>query len=70
VLAIILGQVLLFASWAVLVYGIVAFVAVHLFVTGYEEPTLRQQFPGDYAEYFANVPRWLPRLKPWRPTRN
>lgn len=70
VLAIILGQALLFASWAVLVYGIVAFVVVHLFVTGYEEPTLRRQFPDDYAAYFANVPRWLPRLTPWRPIRN
>jgi protein-S-isoprenylcysteine O-methyltransferase Ste14 len=70
VLAIILGQALLFVSWPVLVYWIVAFVVVHLFVAGYEEPTLRQQFPNDYADYFANVPRWLPRLTPWRPVRN
>ena len=63
VVSIILGQALLFASWAALVYGIVVFVVVHLFVTGYEEPTLTAQFPADYAAYRANVPRWLPRFR-------
>jgi protein-S-isoprenylcysteine O-methyltransferase Ste14 len=66
VVAIILGQGLLFANWPTLVYGAVVFVAFQLFVTGYEEPTLRAQFPGDYSDYFANVPRWVPRLTPWR----
>lgn len=66
VLAIILGQALIFWDWPVLVYGAVAFLTVHLFVTGYEEPTLKQQFPADYPAYFANVPRWRPRLTPWR----
>ncbi|MGN6486553.1 MAG: methyltransferase family protein [Devosia sp.] len=58
VLAIILGQALLFASWPVLVYAVVV----------YEEPTLREQFPDDYASYFDNVPRWVPRLRPWHRT--
>jgi protein-S-isoprenylcysteine O-methyltransferase Ste14 len=66
VLAIILGQALLFWNVWVLVYGAVAFLTVHLFVMGYEEPTLRQQFPDDYPAFVANVPRWLPRLTPWR----
>jgi protein-S-isoprenylcysteine O-methyltransferase Ste14 len=66
VLAILLGQALLFWTWPVLAYGIVVFVAVHLFVTGYEEPTLKRQFPTDYGVFFANVPRWLPRPTPWR----
>lgn len=51
-----------------LIYGIVVFVTVHLFVVGYEEPALKRQFPADYAAYFANVPRWLPRWTPWRGT--
>ncbi len=66
VVSIILAQALLFASWPALVYGLVIFVTVHLFVVTYEEPTLRHQFPADYAAYFANVPRWVPRLTPWR----
>ena len=66
VLAIIFGQALLFWSPAVAIYGIIAFVTVHLFVVGYEEPTLRQQYPEAYREFTAHVPRWLPRLTPWR----
>ena len=39
---------------------------VHLFVVLYEEPTLRAKFDGDYEEYCRNVPRWWPRLRPWK----
>lgn len=66
VVSIILGQALLFWSAAALIYAVIVFVTVHLFVVGYEEPTLRDQFPADYQAYFANVPRWVPRLTPWR----
>lgn len=38
---------------------------VFLFVKLYEEPTLRRKFGADYQEYCRNVPRWLPRLRPW-----
>ncbi|BDV31618.1 hypothetical protein Microterr_22780 [Microbacterium terricola] len=44
VLAIILGQALLFASIATLVYATIAFVAVALFVRFYEEPTLERTY--------------------------
>jgi protein-S-isoprenylcysteine O-methyltransferase Ste14 len=30
-----------------------------------EEPGLRRRFGEDYELYAANVPRWLPRLRPW-----
>jgi len=36
-----------------------------LFVRAYEEPALRGMFGADYEEYCRNVPRWLPRLRPW-----
>ena len=39
---------------------------VALFVVFYEEPTLRQKFGTEYEEYCRNVPRWIPRLRPWR----
>jgi protein-S-isoprenylcysteine O-methyltransferase Ste14 len=66
VVAIILAQALMFWSWPALAYGGAVFLIVHLFVVSYEEPTLREQFPADYAAYAASVPRWLPRLTPWR----
>jgi protein-S-isoprenylcysteine O-methyltransferase Ste14 len=65
VLSVVLGQALLFGSVAVLEYAAVAFLAVHLFVLGYEEPTLQRQFGQSYETYRANVRRWWPRLRPW-----
>ncbi len=66
VLALILGQGLLFDSVNVLLYGALVCVAFHLFVRLYEEPTLLKSFGREYEEYRANVPRWIPRLTPWR----
>lgn len=39
--------------------------SAELFVRAYEEPILRRMFGADYEEYCRNVPRWLPRLRPW-----
>jgi protein-S-isoprenylcysteine O-methyltransferase Ste14 len=61
-----LGQAALYADMRVLVYAGVLWVGFHLFVLVYEEPTLRRSFPQDYAAYFAAVPRWIPRITPWR----
>ncbi len=44
----------------------VAVIAVALFVRLYEEPTLRRMFGAEYEEYCRNVPRWLPRVRPWK----
>ena len=66
VLALIAGQGLLLARPWTLAYGVAIWGAFHAFVLGYEEPTLRRRFPAEYGPYFANVPRWLPRLRPWR----
>ena len=66
VLAIIGGQALLFGNIGVAVYGMVVFTAVHAFVLAYEEPTLRETYGADYDAYRANVPRWIPRMSPWR----
>jgi protein-S-isoprenylcysteine O-methyltransferase Ste14 len=65
VLAIILGQALLFADARLLWYGAAFWLACHVFVIAHEEPTLEQTFGAEYERYRANVPRWLPRLRPW-----
>lgn len=66
VVALILGQAALFADLRLLGYAAVIWTAFHLFVLAYEEPTLRHSFPQDYAAFCAAVPRWIPRLRPWR----
>ena len=53
------------ASRTALIVALVAVVGVALFVKFYEEPTLRGKFGADYEEYCRNVPRWIPRLRPW-----
>ena len=66
VLAVILGQALIFSSWAVLVYGLIAAAAMASFVKIYEEPTLASRYGAEYETYRSAVPGWLPRLTPWR----
>jgi protein-S-isoprenylcysteine O-methyltransferase Ste14 len=63
--ALILGQALLFGDARLLLYGLTVWLLFHMFVLGYEEPTLRRRFPAEYDPYRAAVPRWLPRLRPW-----
>jgi protein-S-isoprenylcysteine O-methyltransferase Ste14 len=66
VVTLIFGQGLLFGSVRVLEYGVAVWVAFFLFVLIYEEPTLRRSFGREYEEFCANVPRWIPRFRPWR----
>lgn len=65
VVAVILGQGLLFGDARVLEYALIPWLAAHLFVVFYEEPTLRRTFGPEYEAFRANVPRWIPRLSAW-----
>lgn len=67
VVALILGQALLLGDWRLLAYVAVFWLACHMFVLVYEEPTLEQTFGAEYVTYRAGVPRWIPRVWPWRP---
>jgi protein-S-isoprenylcysteine O-methyltransferase Ste14 len=60
VTAIVLGELLLTGSRALLVYWLIWFSAVNLFVIGYEEPALRRRFGASYERYTQQVSRWLP----------
>ncbi len=52
-------------SVSILLYAVVFLLAFHIFVVGYEEPTLRRRYGASYREYCQQVPRWLPR-QPYR----
>jgi protein-S-isoprenylcysteine O-methyltransferase Ste14 len=58
-LLIVLGEAWLFMSPPLLAYAGVMAVFFHLFVTGYEERTLRRRFGSSYLEYRRAVPRWI-----------
>ena len=63
VLLILLGEAILFTSFAILAYTLLVWLLFHLFVVYYEEPRLRKQFGAAYDEYSKVVPRWIPGLK-------
>ncbi|HTS78110.1 MAG TPA: isoprenylcysteine carboxylmethyltransferase family protein [Bryobacteraceae bacterium] len=66
VVSAVLGQALFFANVNLLVYAGCLWLAMHLFVVLYEEPTLSGKFGEEYKVFRTAVPRWIPRLTPWR----
>jgi len=46
--AVILGQAVLFGDQRLLGYGVLVWLAFHIFVLAYEEPTLRQSYGAEY----------------------
>ncbi len=64
VVAIILGQAILFWSLPLAGYAAAVWIVFHLFVLLVEEPSLRRAFGPPYERYAAVVPRWIPRVPP------
>ena|SRR5579883_349766 len=60
-LLVLVGEAWLFLSLPLLIYDGAAAVGCHLFVVGYEEPTLRRRFGAEYETYRRHVRRWFPR---------
>jgi protein-S-isoprenylcysteine O-methyltransferase Ste14 len=54
------GAALFYESLPLLVYTGLFFLATHLFVVWYEEPTLRRTFGQEYEAYCRQVRRWWP----------
>jgi protein-S-isoprenylcysteine O-methyltransferase Ste14 len=65
VLSLVFGQALWFGDTRIFAEGLLFWLATHLFVMLYEEPTLLRSFGNEYRAFAAHVPRWLPRLTPW-----
>ena len=62
----ILGQGLILGNVTLLEYGGLVWLLFHAFVLVYEEPALRASFGSEYKVFCAEVPRWIPRLTPWK----
>lgn len=69
VFSIMIGEGLILGS--ILILGFVTFaIIMHLFYIPYsEERGLEKRFGEEYLVYKENVPRWIPRLTPWKSTK-
>ncbi len=59
---ILVGAAIFYKSLPLLGYAVLFFLATHLFVVWYEEPTLRRTFGHEYEVYSRRVRRWWPRV--------
>lgn len=66
VIAVLFGEALLFQSLPLLAWAALFALANLIYIPLWEEPGLEQRFGEDYRLYRRNVPRWIPRLRPWR----
>ncbi len=67
VLTILIGEALVFHSVPILIWAVVFFAINSIYFVALEEPGLARRFGEEYLEYKKNVPRWIPRLRPWTP---
>jgi len=65
VIIILLGQSIAFGSAWIFVWFLLFFGTNHIYFVNSEEPGLENRFGGEYLTYKKNVPRWIPRLRPW-----
>jgi protein-S-isoprenylcysteine O-methyltransferase Ste14 len=70
VLTALAGEAVLFRSAGVATEAVLVSVGFNLFLHFYEEPMLGGLYPEEYPRYKQNVPRWLPRLTPWKASEN
>ena len=69
VVLILTGEALMLSSWAVCIWAIVFLIINMFYFPLSEEPGLRKRFGKEYEEYCKNVPRYIPRLTPWKPVK-
>jgi protein-S-isoprenylcysteine O-methyltransferase Ste14 len=67
VLIVLIGESISVLSWNIFIWAIIFFVINNIYFVLLEEPKLEKKFGEEYLEYKKNVPRWIPRTKPYRP---
>ena len=65
VLMTLLGESIVFGSLGILICFLLFFIINHIYFIYSEEPGLAKRFGDEYMTYKRNVPRWIPRLRPW-----
>lgn len=67
VLLILLGESVCFYSLSILIWFAACFLINHIYFIKSEEPGLVKRFGNEFERYKENVPRWIPRRRPWIP---
>ena len=67
VVLILISEALILGSLAIGIWAVVFLIINMFYFPLSEEPGLRKRFGKEYDEYCKNVPRYIPRLTPWRP---
>ena len=67
VLFMLLAEAMLFQSWPLAWWMGIFFVVNTVYFPLVEEKGLEKRFGDDYRIYKSNVPRWIPRKRPWYP---
>jgi len=57
---------LYFRSWPLTFWLAFVILANLFYIPRFEEPALEKRFGAEYLRFKENVPRWIPRLTPWR----
>ena len=65
VFAILLAEMLLLGSPVLVGYFVFVAALNMIYMPISEEPGLQKRFGEEYTTYKQNVPRWIPRLRPW-----
>ena len=65
VLLLLAAEALMLGSWPIAGWLLAFFLGNAVYFPMVEEPALEQRFGDPYRHYKANVPRWIPRWRPW-----
>ena len=60
------GEALFSGSRVLAAWAVTFFLFNHIYFLLSEEPGLERRFGSDYRSYKAAVPRWVPRVTPWK----
>ena len=65
VLFILAGEAFYFNAEPILLWAAIFFIISNIYFILIEEPGLLKRFGEDYKKYKGNVPRWIPKTKPY-----
>jgi protein-S-isoprenylcysteine O-methyltransferase Ste14 len=65
VILILLAEALLLQSWPIAIWMMIFMISNFFYIPMVEEKGLEKRFGLPYLHYKEEVPRWMPKLKPW-----